>query len=142
MTDKETTTKIRRTKDLLEAYCILWDTKRDYQNQYFSKDTLIENIDKPVSITILADGKSVEIGHVTLIKDEYGVFASGKVETSNHKQAGYIDAINSLVDQNIAHFCTSATFKDDERQHVAEDGKILIWPVFDVHITTTPTDPR
>lgn len=149
---RKRTGRIQKAERSIQAYCLMFGDKdnRDLSGEYFTPDTEFGTLDQeiPIRMDIHNNSEFIEVGKAKLVKDDVGIYAVGQLKAIQDSVVQYVEAIGSLIERNILSFATIANadwlegIRKRNENDVDETGRIRYWPITDVLITSTPSDPR
>jgi HK97 family phage major capsid protein len=125
------------------GYLVVWGSpeQRDLQGEYFTPETEL-GLDwydqRPALYHHGLDGsvKAAVIGVIdTLRADSTGVWAEAQLDTRQR----YVRTIQKLVDKGALGWSSGSL---PHLVEVADDGRIVRWPIVEGSLTPTPAEPR
>ena len=125
------------------GYLVVWGSpqQQDLQGEYFTPETEL-GLDwydrRPALYHHGQDAalKSALVGVVdTLRADEVGLWAEAQLE----RRLRYFQALLALVKRGVLGWSSGSL---PQLREVAEDGRILRWPIVEGSLTPTPAEPR
>lgn len=131
------------TEGRIGGYLVVWGTPqvRDLQGEYFTPETEtgLDWYDRrPVLYQHGLDGnlKAAVIGQIdTLRVDNTGIWAEAQLDLREK----YVRTVLKLVEKGILHWSSGSLA---HLVQVANDGRIMRWPIVEGSLTPTPAEPR
>ncbi|GAB4514481.1 MAG: hypothetical protein OHK0046_16640 [Anaerolineae bacterium] len=134
---------LNATEGRVGGYLVLWGdaATRDLQGEYFTPETQL-GLDwyahRPVLYQHGLDDylKASVIGVIdTLIVDEVGVWAEAQLAL--HQR--YTEAVQRLIARGVLSWSSGSL---PHLVEVADDGRIMQWPIIEGSLTPSPAEPR
>ena len=125
------------------GYLVVWGdaVTRDLEGEYFTPDTDLgigwyER--RPVLYHHGLDGhlKAAVIGQIDFLQpDEIGIWAEAQLDMRQR----YVRIVNRLVERGLLNWSSGSL---PHLVQVADDGRIVRWPIVEGSLTPTPAEPR
>ncbi|MAU09637.1 MAG: hypothetical protein CL607_07440 [Anaerolineaceae bacterium] len=125
------------------GYLVVWGDAitRDLEGEYFTQDTDLGigwYDRRPVLYHHGLDGhlKAAVIGQIDRLQpDHVGIWAEAQLDLRQR----YVQVVNHLVERGLLSWSSGSL---PHLVQVAEDGRIVRWPIVEGSLTPTPAEPR